>query len=143
MNAPTSAATDEKSVPVKSSAAEEEISSLVEQEYPKRPSKIEHDAERIKSSVLRLASNSINELEGLTSELHALQEFLKSETERVQREIDSALAGIKIIIETLSPWRSNLAATARKEPVNLPRGFRPTGAGGSRMFEQNGSPSSP
>jgi hypothetical protein len=46
---------------------------------------------------------SINELEGLTLELNALQEFLKSETDRVQREVESALAGIRIIIETISP----------------------------------------
>lgn len=51
-------------------------------------------------------SKSIKELEGLTFELNGLQEFLKSETERVQREIDNALSGLKIIIDTISPWRN-------------------------------------
>jgi hypothetical protein len=62
------------------------------------------EAERIMSSVLRLTSNSIDGLKGLSSELRQLQTFLKSEVERVQNEIESALAGIKIIIETIAPW---------------------------------------
>ncbi len=45
----------------------------------KLPAKVEHRAEKIRSSVARLTSSSINELEGLSSELNALQEFLKSE----------------------------------------------------------------
>ena len=49
------------------------------------------DGERIRSLVARLTSNSIDELEGLgsdlTSAVRELQEFLKSEGERVQREI--------------------------------------------------------
>jgi hypothetical protein len=35
-----------------------------------------------------------------------MQEFLKSEVDNVQRQIDSALAGINIIVETISPWKS-------------------------------------
>jgi hypothetical protein len=105
MNAPTSTAAAEKSLPVETDM-EAEIGKLVEQKVPKRPSQIETDAERIRSSVARLTSNSIDGLEGLTSELQELQEFLKSEVERVQGEIESALAGIKIIIETIAPWKS-------------------------------------
>ena len=55
---------------------------------------------------------SIDGLEGLTSELQELQRFLKSEVERVQSEIESALAGIKIIIETIAPWKSTISLTA-------------------------------
>ena len=65
---------------------------------------IEVEAEKIMSPVVRLTSNSIDELEGLSSKLRQLQTFLKSEVERVQSEIESALAGIKIIIETIAPW---------------------------------------
>ena len=43
---------------------------------------------------------------GLASELQKMQEFLKSEIDNVQRQIDSALAGINIIVETISPWKS-------------------------------------
>jgi exonuclease VII large subunit len=111
MNAPTSSAAAEKSLPVVSDV-EAEISKLVEQRIPKRSPQIETDAERIRSSVSRLTSNSIDGLEGLTSELQDLQEFLKSEVERVQAEIESALAGIKIIIETIAPWKSTPVSLA-------------------------------
>lgn len=117
MSIRTSTATVEKSIPV-----EEEINSLIEQQTPKRtqveqqPPKriqIEDDAERSRSFVARITSNSIDELGGLasdlTSALQNLQEFLRSEGERVQREIvdyahlnRTAVAAIKTIIETAS-----------------------------------------
>jgi hypothetical protein len=135
MNAPTAAAAAETSPSVES-IVEEEISNLVtqlaKQESPKAAPppppvpvpRIENDAERIRASVGRLTTNSISELNGLTSQLEELQQVLKVEVERVEREIESALAGINIIIETIAPWRSiteSLAAprharAARAEP---------------------------
>ena len=117
MSVRTSAATVEKSIPV-----EEEINSLIEQQTPKRiqveqqtPKRIqiEDDAERSRSFVARITSNSIDEIGELASDLtyalQNLQEFLKSEGERVQREIvdyahlsRTAVAAIKTIIETAS-----------------------------------------
>ncbi len=119
MNAPITAAAEETSPSVES-IVEAEISNLVtqlaKQESPKlapepapEPApaiRVENDAERIRASVGRLTSNSISELNGLTSQLEELQQFLKVEVERVEREIESALAGINIIIETIAPWRS-------------------------------------
>ena len=119
MSAQTAAATVEKSLPVESNI-EAEISSLIEQQTPKRiqvekqPPKriqIEDDAERCRSFVARITSNSIDELgelaSDLTSALQNLQEYLKAEGERVQREIvdyahlnHTALSAIKTIIET-------------------------------------------
>ena len=102
------------------SDVEAETSKLVEQRNTRRPHQIETDAERIRSSVARLTSNSIDGLGELTSELLELQEFLKSEVERVQGEIESALAGIKIIIETIAPWKSipvSLATPTTARPV--------------------------
>src|SRR5450759_3440371 len=69
---------------------------------------IENNAGRITSSVARLTSNSIQELEGLKSEL---QKFLSSEVGRVQQEIESALAGITIIVETIAPWKNMASVT--------------------------------
>ena len=111
---------------VSESADETEIGDLTEQDSPKLPSQLEHRAERIRSSVARLTSSSINELEGLTLELNALQEFLKSETDRVQREVESALAGIRIIIETISPWESipTSTKTQKREGLNASKGFK-------------------
>src|SRR5215471_3767375 len=76
------------------------------------------DAERIQSSILRLTSNSTGELEKLMGELGRLQEFLKSETERVQREIEAVLDGIGIIIEALGPWKTAGLASAQNARTN-------------------------
>jgi hypothetical protein len=110
-------ATVEQSISV-----EEAINSLIEEQTPKRTQveqqapkriQIEDDAERSRSFVARITSNSIDEVGELASELTSalqnLQEFLKSEGERVQREIvdyahlnRTAVAAIKTIIETAS-----------------------------------------
>jgi hypothetical protein len=117
MSVRTSVATVGKSISV-----EEAINSLIEEQTPKRiqveqqtPKRIqiEDDAERSRSFVARITSNSIDEVGELASELTSalqnLQEFLKSEGERVQREIvdyahlnRTAVAAIKTIIETAS-----------------------------------------
>jgi len=110
MNAPTPSTTADKPVP-SDSEVEMEISKLVEQIIPQsaphqQSATHQNDAERIRGSVARLTSRSVEGLEHLTSELQELQKFLKSEVERVQSEIESALAGIDIIIETIAPWKS-------------------------------------
>src|SRR6516165_1465897 len=50
-----------------------------------------------------------------------LQTFLKPEVERVQSEIESALAGIKIIIETIAPWVRAVSAGANIESAQFRR----------------------
>jgi hypothetical protein len=80
-------------------------STSVAEESAKPVTQIENKAARIRSSIVRLTSNSIDGLESLTSELQELQQFLKSETERVQNEIESVLAGISIIVESIAPWK--------------------------------------
>jgi len=107
MESPTSPGpAAEMPTPVESDV-ELEISRLVEQGVPKHSPKIGSDIERFRSSLERLTSSSIDGLEGLTSELQELQKCLKSEVDRVQGEIESALAGIKIIVETIAPWMNN------------------------------------
>ena len=118
MNAPTSSEGAGNPLPV-GSDVEAETSKLVEQRNPRRPHQIETDAERIRSSVARLTSNSIDGLGELTSELLELQEFLKSEVERVQGEIESALAGIKIIIETITPWKKQARVVRAGPAANI------------------------
>jgi hypothetical protein len=120
MNAQASAAAADKSISVEPDV-EAEISKLVEQHLPKRPGQIETDVERIRSSVARLTANSIDGLEGLTSELQELQNFLNSEVHRVQAEIESALAGIKIIIETIAPWKSTTVPSAAPTSTRVVR----------------------
>jgi hypothetical protein len=109
MNAPTSA--PDKSLPVHPDV-EAEIRKLAEETTPKRPAQLENEVERIRSSITRLTSSSIDGLQELTSELQELQRFLNSEVQRVQGEIDGALAGINIIIDTIAPWKSSPASSA-------------------------------
>ena len=85
---------------------EKAISNLIEQGIPKHSPQAGNNAERIRSSIARSTSVSIDGLQELTSELQELQTFLNSEVSRVQGEIESALSGIKIIMETIAPWKS-------------------------------------
>jgi hypothetical protein len=66
MDTPTSAAPDEKT-PALATQLNKEKSKLSGQE-------LEISADRFNSSVARLASNSIGELQGLVSELQKMQE---------------------------------------------------------------------
>jgi hypothetical protein len=104
MDTPTSAAVDKKPSPPEMALPTQPDKSAT-QEKSKSSGPLEISAERISSSVARLTSNSIDELQGLASELQKMQEFLKSEVDNVQHQIDSALAGINIIVETISPWK--------------------------------------
>ena len=99
MDSLTSAAPDEKPPELASAT---QLSK--EKSNPSGP--LEITAERFNSSVARLTSNSIDGLQALVSELQKMQEFLNSEVDKVQRQIDSALAGIDIIVETIGPWKS-------------------------------------
>jgi hypothetical protein len=60
-----------------------------------------------------LTSSSVDELEKLTVKLQELQDFLKSETSRVQGEIGSVLDGVKIIIEAIAPWKTDGTGNTR------------------------------
>ena len=93
-------------------------------EKSKPYNQLEFSAERFNSSVARLTSNSIGELQGLVSELQRMQEFLTSEIASVQRQIDSALGGINIIVETIGPWKSIASSQT------FPPGTRNVRAGG-------------
>ncbi|MGC2079551.1 MAG: hypothetical protein WA728_26725 [Xanthobacteraceae bacterium] len=105
-------------------ALDSEVGGSVEQESSKpvqtAHTKVGIDAERIRSSIAKLTSSSTNELEKLVTELEALQEFLKSETRRVQGEIESILDGIKIIVEAITPWKT--VCVAGEENKTRPNG---------------------
>ena len=115
MHEPTSTTASAKEVSVKSTSGqsngspEQDITSVGQ----KTSQSLQDNAEQIISAVTRLTSSSIEELEGLSTELQKLQEFLKSETERVQHQIDSVVGGAKIIIEAIAPWRRSPPATIR------------------------------
>jgi hypothetical protein len=103
-----------KSLAAKSGADSEESTKSTQTAH----SKVGIDAERIRSSIARLTSNSTDELEKLIAELERLQEFLKSETGRVQREIGNVLDGIGIIIEAIAPWKTAGSGSAQNPRAN-------------------------
>ena len=109
MESSTSQEIAEKSVSTKSDA-DSAVRDSVERESSKpvqaSHTKVGIDAERLRSSIAKVTSNSTKELEKLITELEALQAFLKSETGRVQGEIESVLDGVKIIIEAITPWKT-------------------------------------
>ncbi len=120
MDSPTSAAPDEKTPPLELASATQ----LNKETSNPSGQQLEISADRFNSSVARLTSNSIGELQGLVSELQKMQEFLTSEVDSVQRQIDSALGGINIIVETIGPWKSIAGSQT------LPPGTRNVRAGG-------------
>ena len=123
MDTPASAAPDEKS-PLETALATQ-LGKSEAQEKSKPAGALEISAERIHTSVARLTSNSIGELQGLASELQNMQEFLKTEVSNVQRQIDSALAGINIIVETISPWKTIAASQTHSPGTRNARGGGP------------------
>lgn len=114
MNSPTTEEVTAESFTAKHPMGSE-VADAAEPDSAKPPpqSKMEIDADRIRSSIARLTCNSIDELEKLTSELEKLQDFLKSETARVQGEIGSVLAGVGVIVDAIAPWKTVAAANAR------------------------------
>ena len=125
MDSPTSAPTEEKTPLNLDSSLGAELSKLANKSSMLTPlenkTPLENNAERIKSSVARLTSNSVEELQALVGELQKMQEFLKSEVDRVQIQIDSALAGIHIIVETIRPWQR---ITGSQAPLDGTRSVR-------------------
>ena len=114
MDSPTSAAPDKTPLP----------DLALGKEKSKPSGQLEFSADHFNSSVARLTTNSIGELQGLVSELQKMQEFLTFEVDSVQRQIDSAVGGINIIVETIGPFKSIAGSQT------LPSGTRNVRTGG-------------
>jgi len=64
----------------------------------------------------RVSGSSVTEIDGLIADLRNVREFLKSEGDRVQREIASyaqlsqvAMTSVKIIAESMSQWKAQVS----------------------------------
>ena len=78
----------------------------------------ESQADNVSMLVQRVAGASMSEIDNVIEELRSMREFLRSEGERVQREIagyatvsQTAAASMKVIAESMSQWRSASGAT--------------------------------
>ena len=75
-------------------------------------------SENVSMLVQRVAGASMTEIDNVIEELRGMREFLRSEGERVQREIagyatvsQTAAASMKVIAESMAQWRSGSGAT--------------------------------
>lgn len=90
--------------------------------WRKRPERAEApadaQAENVSMLVQRVAGASMSEIDNVIEELRGMREFLRSEGERVQREIagyatvsQTAAASMKVIAESMAQWRGASGAT--------------------------------
>ena len=90
--------------------------------WRKRPERTEAptetQAENVSMLVQRVAGASMTEIDNVIEELRGMREFLRSEGERVQREIagyatvsQTAAASMKVIAESMAQWRNASGAT--------------------------------
>ena len=77
----------------------------------------EAPAENVSMLVQRVAGASLSEIDHVMDELRNMREFLRSEGDRVQREIagyatvsQAAAASMKVIAESMAQWRSSTTA---------------------------------
>ena len=108
---------------------EGEIRGFVRKEFAsvRRPQPLvesgDQGAQQVNSLIQRVAGASVLEIEKLISELQGLRDFLRSEGERVQREIagyvqlsDAAMKSTKIIADSVTQWKGAVDS-ARSERV--------------------------
>ena len=72
----------------------------------------------INSLLDRVSGSSVTEIDSLIADLRNVRDFLKTEGERVQREIASyaqlsqvAMTSVKIIAESMGQWKSQVSDT--------------------------------
>jgi hypothetical protein len=77
----------------------------------------EAPAENVSMLVQRVAGASLSEIDHVIEDLRSMREFLRSEGDRVQREIagyatvsQAAAASMKVISESMAEWRSSGAS---------------------------------
>jgi hypothetical protein len=108
---------------------EGEIRGFVRKEFAsvRRPPPLgessDQGAQQVNSLIQRVAGASVLEIEKLISELQGLRDFLRSEGDRVQREIagyvqlsDAAMKSTKIIADSVTQWKGAVDS-ARTERV--------------------------
>ena len=77
----------------------------------------EPPGESVNMLVQRVAGASLSEIDNVIGELRSVRDFLRSEGDRVQREIagyatvsQTAMASMRIISESMAQWRNSVGA---------------------------------
>ena len=86
--------------------------------WRKRPEPaVETQPENVSALVQRVAGASLTEIDKVIEELRTMREFLRTEGDRVQREIagyatvsQAAAASMKVISESMEQWRNTANA---------------------------------
>jgi hypothetical protein len=124
MNATTTTTSADQVTDQASGEFEGEIREFVRKDvapWRKRPETPAADApaENVSMLVQRVAGASLGEIDHVIEELRTMREFLRSEGDRVQREIagyatvsQAAAASMKVISESMEQWRSSSSANA-------------------------------
>ena len=83
--------------------------------------------DNISSVIERVSGASVAEIDRVIAELTRVREMLRSEGERVQREIagyanlsQAAMTSMKIIAESVTTWKSQKAQTPEAQPMSSP-----------------------
>jgi hypothetical protein len=95
--------------------------------WRKRPERqdasTETQADNVSMLVQRVAGASMSEIDNVIEELRSMREYLRSEGERVQREIagyatvsQTAAASMKVIAESMAEWRSTSGSPTPPPP---------------------------
>lgn len=81
--------------------------------------------DNINSLIQRVAGQSLNEIDHVIGELTRVRDMLRSEGERVQREISgyatlsqNAMTSMKIIADSLAQWRPNAPPTQPQQQAH-------------------------
>jgi|SRR5262245_32409306 len=130
MNATKPVAAAEKPLPTSSSASPASWTVAENDRATSRPAKFRleaaTDAETIPLALARVTARSLEELEGMVAELQEVKDFVKSEGDRMQREIlkytelnERALSAIKVISETIGPWKATAMDTDTQQPPGI------------------------
>jgi hypothetical protein len=115
--------------PAPATEVEGEIRGFVRKEFAsvRRPLPVVEGGDQgvgqVNSLIQRVAGASVLEIEKLISELQGLRDFLRSEGDRVQREIagyvhlsDAAMKSTRIIADSVAQWKGTVDS-ARAERV--------------------------
>jgi hypothetical protein len=109
-------------------AVEGEIREFVRRDLGRKVQSSSDDtiAENLNTLLDRAGRNSAKEIDGLIADLQQIRDFLRSEGDRVQREItkyvqvsQTAMASVKIISEGMGQWKEGVANIRGEANLNV------------------------